>query len=45
MTPARRWQSGTGQERAAERVGIPWSSLTAVLRIATNPRALAEPPT
>jgi uncharacterized protein len=25
------------------RVGIPWSSLTAFLRIATNPRALAEP--
>ncbi len=25
------------------RVGIPWQSLTAFVRIATNPRALAEP--
>lgn len=24
-------------------VGLPWASLTAVLRIVTNPRALAEP--
>ena len=27
----------------SRRVGIPWASLTAFLRIATNPRALTEP--
>ncbi len=27
----------------SRRVGLPWASLTAFLRIATNPRALAEP--
>jgi toxin-antitoxin system PIN domain toxin len=27
----------------SRRVGLPWASLTAFLRIVTNPRALAEP--
>ncbi len=27
----------------SRRVGLPWASLTAFVRIATNPRALAEP--
>jgi uncharacterized protein len=39
--PARRWMEGAlGGSR---RVGIPWMSLTAFVRIVTNPRALASP--
>lgn len=38
---ARRWlEDALNGER---RVGIPWSSVTAFLRIATNPRASADP--
>lgn len=38
---ARPWLEDT--LNGPRRVGIPWSSLTAVLRIATNPRAMTDP--
>ncbi len=40
---ARAWVADTFN--GPRRVGIPWTSLAAVLRIATNPRATAEPMT
>ena len=39
--PAREWLEAA--LNGARRVGIPWVSLTAFLRIATHPRALREP--
>jgi len=39
--PAREWLEGA--LNGTRRVGIPWSSLTAFLRISTHPRALREP--
>ncbi len=39
--PARRWLEGA--LNGPRRVGIPWMSLTAFVRIATHPRALREP--
>jgi len=38
---ARSWLEST--LNGTRRVGLPWASLTAFLRIVTNPRALAEP--
>lgn len=38
---ARPWLEGT--LNGSRRVGLPWASLTAFLRIVTNPRAMAEP--
>jgi len=38
---ARHWLEDT--LNGSRRVGLPWVSLTAFLRIVTNPRALAEP--
>lgn len=38
---ARTWLEGA--LNGNRRVGVPWSSITAFLRIATNPRAVAEP--
>jgi uncharacterized protein len=38
---ARTWLEGV--LNGPRRVGIPWASMTAFLRIATNPRALTEP--
>lgn len=38
---ARDWMNR--ELNGARRVGIPWASLTAFQRIATNPRALADP--
>ncbi len=38
---ARAWLQGA--LNGARRVGLPWQSVTAFLRIGTNPRALAEP--
>lgn len=38
---AKAWLEGA--LNGARRVGIPWQSVTAFLRIATNPRALDEP--
>lgn len=40
---ARDWL--TGALNGTRRVGIPWQSLWAFLRIATNPRALSQPVT
>ena len=40
-TPAKTWIEST--LNGPRRVGIPWPSLTAFLRIVTNPRALAHP--
>lgn len=40
-TRARTWVEAAFN--GSRRVGIPWPSLTAFLRIATNPRALREP--
>lgn len=39
--PARDWM--VAALNGPQRVGIPWMSLWAFLRIATNPRALAQP--
>lgn len=39
--PAREWFDG--QLNGIARVGIPWMSLLAFLRISTNPRAFARP--
>lgn len=39
--PAREWLEGA--LNGTRRVGIPWLSLTAFVRIATHPRALREP--
>ena len=39
--PAREWLEGA--LNGTRRVGIPWLSLTAFLRISTHPRALREP--
>ena len=39
--PARGWLEA--QMNGAARVGLPWQSLTAFLRISTHPRALAHP--
>lgn len=39
--PARSWMEGA--LNGSRRVGIPWSSATAFLRIATNPRAVRSP--
>lgn len=39
--PARRWL--TEALNGAERVGLPWPSLLAFVRIRTNPRAYREP--
>ncbi|WP_102143305.1 TA system VapC family ribonuclease toxin [Mycobacterium hubeiense] len=41
--PAHAWLEST--LNGNRRVGIPWSSLTAFVRIATHPRALREPMT
>lgn len=38
---ARDWLEGA--LNGSRRVGIPWASTTAFLRIATNPRAMSEP--
>ena len=38
---ARDWMEET--LNGSRRVGLPWASLTAFLRIVTNPRALADP--
>ncbi|MDZ7676730.1 MAG: TA system VapC family ribonuclease toxin [Acidimicrobiales bacterium] len=40
---ASRWL--TDALNGPRRVGLPWQSLTAVMRIATNPRAVTEPAT
>lgn len=39
--PARLWLEDA--LNGTRRVGVPWASLTAFVRIATNPRALREP--
>ena len=39
--PARSWLEGA--LNGTRRTGLPWSSLTAFVRIATHPRALREP--
>ncbi len=39
--PARRWLED--QMNGSARVGLPWQSLTAFLRISTHPRALTQP--
>ena len=39
--PARGWLEA--QMNGAARVGLPWQSLTAFLRVSTHPRALAHP--
>jgi uncharacterized protein len=39
--PARTWMEGALS--GSRRVGIPWVSLTASVRIVTNPRAVASP--
>lgn len=41
--PARRWLEA--QLSARVRVGVPWSSITAFVRIASNPRVFARPAT
>jgi toxin-antitoxin system PIN domain toxin len=41
--PARDWLEGA--LNGTRRVGVPWQSLTAFVRIATHPRALREPMT